>query len=274
MKYKELSNGVKIPVIGLGTWGFGGYFESDTSHEKKDIKIIQDAIKLGLNHIDTAEIYGDGQAEKEIGIAIKIFDRKKLFITTKVWKSNLHYNDVIASLGKSLKRLRTSYVDLYLIHWPNPSIPIKETMEAMKYLADKSKIKSIGVSNFSIQEIKEAQKYLKGYRIVANQIEYNILKREAEKELIPFCTKKNITVIAYHPLAKGKLANYPDSVLDYLSKKYGKTKAQIAIKWIISKKNMVTIPKSFKIEHIKQFLDTLDWELKKEDNKKIDRLLV
>ena len=272
MEYKELSDGKKIPVIGLGTWGIGGRFEKDTSKEEEEIDVIRKGIKLGLTHIDTAEVYGQGQAEKEIGAAIKKFDRKKLFITTKVWKTNLHYDSLIKALENSIKRLQTDYVDLYVIHWPNPNIPIKESMEAMKYLAEQGKIKAIGVGNFSISEIKEAQKYLKKHKIVANQIEYNLLMREAEKEMIPFCTKNNIIVMSYRPLAKGELAQKGIEILDNIAKKYNKTNAQIALKWVISHKNIVAMSKSFNVNHLKENLGLFGWELKLEGKKELEKI--
>jgi diketogulonate reductase-like aldo/keto reductase len=272
MKYQKLSNGQNIPLVGLGTWNIGGRFEKDLSKEKEEIKVIQEAIKLGIGHIDTAEIYGNGQTETEVGTAIRDFERKNLFITTKVWNSNLHYGDVIQSLERSLKRLQTDYVDLYLIHWPNPNIPIKETIEAMEHLVDKGKVKSIGVSNFSVKEIKDAKKYLKKQKIVVNQIEYNLLSREAEKELIPFCKKNNIAIISYRPLAKGDLANDKIKVLRNVARKYDKTSAQIALKWLISR-NIIVIPKSTNIDHLKQNLDIFDWELKKEDIENLEKTI-
>ena len=272
MEYKKLSNGDKIPVIGFGTWGIGGYFEKDTSKEKEEIRLMREGVKLGLKHIDTAEIYGEGQTEKEVGMVIKKFNRKKLFITTKVWKTNLSYNNVINSLESSLQRLQTDYVDLYMIHCPNPDIPIKETMKAMEYLAEQGKIKSIGVSNFSAEELKEAQKCLKKHNIVANQIEYNLVKREAGKKIIPFCEKNNIIVVAYRPLAKGELANKGIKILDSIAKKYNKANAQIAIKWVISHKNVVTIPKSTKIEHMKQNIGVFGWKLQNRDMEELEKI--
>jgi len=272
MEYKELSNGQKIPTIGMGTLGIGGTFKADASKQDEEIKTIQEGIKLGLTHIDTAEVYGNGLTEKEIGIAIKNFDRKKLFITTKVWKDNLHYNGIISSLENSLKRLQTEYVDLYVIHWPNPNIPIKETMETLEYLAEQGKIKSIGISNFTVREIEQAQKCLKNHRIVANQVKYSLLRREADKEIIPFCEKNNIMIIAYRPLGLGDLTHKGIKILDEIAKKYNKTRAQIAIKWIISHKNFVAITKSTKINHLKQNVDVFEWKLKQKDKEQLDKI--
>ncbi|MBI3034866.1 aldo/keto reductase [Candidatus Woesearchaeota archaeon] len=272
MKNKKLSNGKKIPVIGIGTWGIGGNFEADSSKEREEIRIIQQAIDFGIRHIDTAELYGQGQTEKEIGKAIRKFDREKLFITTKVWKTNLNYDNVIISLKKSLKRLQTNYVDLYLVHWPNTAIPLKETMKAMEYLAEQGKIRAIGVSNFSVVDLKKAQKYLRKHKIAANQIEYSLIRREAERELIPFCVKNSVTVIAYRPLAGGELARKGIKILDQISKKYGKTNAQIALKWIVSHKNVVAITKSSSLQHIKENIKISGWNLRKRDMGQLNKL--
>ena len=272
MEYKSLPNGLKIPVIGLGTWGIGGKFIPNNLREKEEINVIRQAIKLGLTHIDTSEFYGLGQAEKEVGIAIKKFNRKKLFITTKVWRSHLHYDSVINSLNNSLKRLQTDYVDLYLVHWPNTAIPLKETMKAMEHLAEQGKIRAIGVSNFSVGDIKKAQKHLRKNKIVANQIEYNLIRRGADKELIPYCVENNLIVIAYRPLARGKLTHKGIKLLDDIAKKYNKTNAQIALKWLISHKNVVAITKSSSVRHIKENVDLFGWGIKKNDMELLNKL--
>lgn len=272
MEYKKLSNGILIPEIGLGTWGIGGEFIADTSNEENEVILIRQAINLGMHHIDTAEIYSQGQAEKEIGFAIKNFDREKLFITTKVWKTNLHKKDVMTSLEKSLERLQTNYVDLYIVHWPNPAVPLKETMEAMEYLASKGKIKSIGVSNFSVDQMKEAQRHLKNYKIVANQVEYNLTNKYAEEWIIPYCIENNIIVVAYKPLARGNLASKFPGVLSDIARKYNKTTAQIALKWTISHKNVVAITKSSSLQHINENMGIFGWEIKKKDIELLDKL--
>lgn len=272
MEYKQLSNKMKIPAIGLGTWGIGGRFEANTSHKKEEIQAIKEAIKLGFTHIDTAEIYGNGLTEEEIGIAIKKFDRKKLFITTKVWKTNLHYDDLIKSLENSLKRLQTDYVDMYIVHRPNPCIPVKETMEAMEHLVKKRKIRAIGVSNFSVSEIKEAQKYLKDYRIVANQVEYNLIKRDVEKDIMNFYSSDNIMVIAFKPLAIGKLAQPDIELLSSIAKKYKRTNAQIALKWVISHKNVIAISKSTNITHLQENLGLFGWEMEPSDKRRLEEI--
>ena len=284
MEYKILKNGFKIPVLGLGTGGIGSLFDTITFKNKKNISIIKEAIKLGFRHIDTAAIYANGYCEKLIGEAISEFNRKELFITTKVSPDNLMYNDLINSSEKSLERLKINYIDLYLIHAPNPEIKLSDTMPAMDYLIEKKLVKYIGVSNFSVEQLREAQRYAKN-KIVANQIEYNLLVRnkstnkyltgqniKMESEIIPYCQRNDIMVIAYRPLAKGELFNQRTIILDGLCKKYNKTRAQIGLNWLISKKNIVTIPKSTNIKHLIENLGALGWELDKEDILKLDQL--
>lgn len=269
MEFKKLSKSLKIPVLGIGTAGMGGEHKKDISKDKLCIQIIKTAIKMGITHIDTAELYGAGHSEEIVGKAIKGENRKKLFITTKVWKDNLRYDDVINSANNSLKRLGVNYIDLYLIHRLNRKIPLRETMNAMDYLVKKNKIKFIGVSNFSVKKLNKAQSYLK-HKIVVNQIEYNLLKRSPEKNLLNYCQKNNILIIAYQPFAGGKLTKPGFKMLDDLGKKYKKTPAQIAINWLVSKPNIITIPKTTSISHLKENLGALGWKIEKKDVQKLE----
>lgn len=274
---KKLKNGFELPVLGLGTWRIGGERERNTLNDEKDIQAIKDAINLGLKHIDTAELYGAGHSEELIAEAIKDFDRKEIFITSKVHPKNLRYNDLINAAKKSLERLKTGYIDLYLVHSANPNIPIQETMQAMDFLVEKGLVKHIGVSNFSVEQLKEAQKYAKN-KIVVNQIEYSLIVRNTgkitekmESEIIPFCQKNDILIVAWRPLMKGLLTKPGYELLDEMSKKYKKTQAQIALNWLISKKNIVTIVKSSNLEHLKSNLGAIGWNLEKEDLEKLDK---
>jgi len=269
MKYLKLSKELRLPALGLGTWGIGGGFESNRATKMRDIKIIKDALSLGYSHIDTAAMYGQGQTERVIGEAIGNVLREDIFLTTKVWKTNLHYESVLKSLDASLKRLKTTYVDLFLVHWPNLEIPIKETMKAMEFLYRKGKVKAIGVSNFSVEGIREAQSALEICPMVANQIEYNLIERKAEQEVIPFCRKNNVIVIAYRPLAKGLLSTKANAILDELGGKYKKTPSQIALKWVISNEGIAAISKAGSYQHLKENIGIFDWELTKKDKEKL-----
>ena len=273
METKKLPNGFEIPVLGIGTCLMGGedYGPPNYTDDNKYIKTIQEAIKLGYTHIDTAEIYGGNHTEELIGKAIKIFNRKKLFITTKVCKEHLKYDDVIASAKNSLKRLGTDYIDLYLIHRPNPNVPIKKTIKAMNYLVDNKIIRFIGVSAFNIEQIKEAQRYSK-YPIVTNQLKFSIFKK-SDVKTIKYCQENNILVTAYKIFGRGMIKTDKISLIEDLSKKYSKTEAQILLKWVISKNNMVAIFKSINTTHLKENKDIFDFKLTNEEVQKIDALV-
>jgi diketogulonate reductase-like aldo/keto reductase len=223
-----------------------------------------------MNFIDTAEMYGAGHSEELIGEAIKGI-REKVFIATKVLPTNFRYEDVIKACERSLLRLKTSYIDLYQLHWPNPSIPIKETMRAMEKLVNEGKIRYIGISNFSVEETIEAMNALSKYEIVSNQVEYSLLVRDIEKDLLDFCRKNKITVIAYSPLARGELlkGKYYE-FLSKIGKKYNKTAAQVALNWLIIKENVVAIPKAFSKAKIVENMGAYGWKLSDEDLKAID----
>lgn len=270
-------NGQDIPVLGLGTWKIGGETLADHSKDKEAISSIKNALEIGYSHIDTAEMYGAGHCEELVGKAIRLYAREKLFLTTKVLSSNLAYDDVIVSCKKSLARLGTNYVDLYLIHAPNPNIALKETMRAMDYLVEQKMIGAVGVSNFTLELLQEAQSLSKN-PICANQIEYSLLTRnvgifasniDMESKTIPYCQKNGIIVMAERPLERGLLLS-PHPVLDKICKKYGKSCAQIALNWLISKKNMVTMPMSTKTEHLKENLGALDFGMSTNDLELLD----
>ncbi|MBU2633661.1 MAG: aldo/keto reductase [Nanoarchaeota archaeon] len=273
METKKILNSFEIPVLGIGTCLMGGedYGPPEYSDDEKYIKAIQDAIKLGYTHIDTAEIYGGGHTEELVGKAIKDIDRKKLFITTKVAKEHLKYDKVISSAKNSLKRLGTDYIDLYLIHRPNPDIPIKETMNAMNYLIDNKIIRFIGVSMFNIEEMKEAQKYSK-HPIVTNQLKFSIYKK-SDLKIVKYCQENDILITAYKIFGRGMIKTEKISFIEELSKKYNKTEAQILLKWVISKKNMVAIFKSTNVAHLKENKDIFDFKLTDEEIQKIDTLV-
>lgn len=270
MEYKQLTKNVKIPVLGLGTWGVGGSYFPVPFKDKQHVEALREGIKLGMTHIDTAEMYATGHAEEVVAKAVKPFDRKKIFITTKVSGNHLRYDEVLEACERSLKRLKTEWIDLYLIHWPSSSVPLKETMSAMEELANSGMIRFIGVSNFSVEEMIEAQSHLKKHKIVTNQVHYSLLRRESEEELLPYCQKKGILLTAYTPLEQGRLARSGFKALDETAKKYDKTQAQVAINWLISKKNVITIPKSTNIDHLKENLGAIGWKLKKEDTERLN----
>lgn len=267
---KTLKNGFSLPVYGLGTWQIGGRYEPDYSNDEQEIVAIKAAVENGITHIDTAEIYGGGHAEELVGEAIKSYNRQKLIVATKVAAGNETYDGVLKSCEGSLKRLGTDYVDLYLLHrCPGPGIDIKDTIKAMDRLLSEGMVKNIGVCNFTVNRIKEAQKHTQN-KLVCNQVHYSLHMRESEaKGVIKFCQENDIFITAWGPLEKGTLKNA--KILDEMSNKYGKTPYQIALNWLISQKNVVTIPKTTSIRHLEENLGALGWELSHEDMKRLTK---
>ena len=249
---KKLKSGFKMPVFGIGTWMMGGDSNHNSNNnDEADIKAIKAAIDSGITHIDTAEVYADGHAEKLVAQAIKNYDRKKLFIVSKVKRDNLKHDDVLTSCEDSLKRLETDYLDLYLLHAPNPNVHINKTMKAMDKLKKDGRIKKIGISNFNVKRSKEAQNATQN-KIVANQLHLNLIFREPERDgLIEYCQKNDIMFIAWRPVQKGQLTEKGQyKILDELCDKYSKTPAQIAINWLISQNNMITLSKMRSPKHL------------------------
>ena len=261
MKYHEIVPSVRVPKIGLGTWGMGGKQIEDRRWDEETIMAIRMAIDLGLTHIDTAEFYGAGHCEELVGEAIESHPRNSLFITTKVWRTNLKQENLIKSIKGSLKRLQQDYVDLYLIHWPNYQVPLKETMRALEYCVQEGYTKYIGISNFSVSLIQEAQSYLNEKYLIANQVEFSLLEQKPKANLLPYLQETNRTLIAYSPLARGILPSLDHKILSEMSKKYMKSKAQISLNWVLSHENVITIPKSRNPIHLMEFMDSTGWEM-------------
>ena len=268
---KKLKSGFEIPVYGLGTWEMGGRFDRDpNNNDKADIQAIKNAIDLGVTHLDTAEIYAEGFAEILLGKAIEGYDRSKLFLVSKVYSTHLKYDDVITACKNSLKRLNTSYLDLYLTHRYNPlGVSYKETMRAMDALIDEGLVKNIGFCNYRVSDIQEAQSYAK-HKLVAGQMHYNLKIREVEKKkILSFCQKNDIMLIAWRPVQQGFLAiNTPVIILEMM-KKYKKTASQISINWLISQENVVTLSRTRNVDHLKENLGAIGWSMEEEDIEKL-----
>ncbi len=263
---KKLTNGFEMPVYGLGTWEMGGRMEVDTSNDDNaDIEGIRYAIDQGVTHIDTAESYAEGHSEEILGEAIKGYDREKLFLVSKVNKKHLRYDDLINSAKASLKRIGTDYLDLYLIHSPSVEISIEESMQAMNELVSMGLVKNIGVSNFTVERMIEAQKHSKA-KIVANQLQLSLKVRESEKAgLVKYCAENDVMFIAWRPIEKGVLTEAGIEVLDEMCKKYGKTPSQIALNWLISQPNVVTLSKTRNKAHLNENLGAVGWQMSAED---------
>ncbi len=263
---KKLTYNFEMPALGMGTWKIGGRDKRNYNNDdQKDINALRAAIDSGINHIDTAESYADGYAETLVGQAIKKYSREKVFITSKVAQSSLKYKDVLNACKNSLKRLGINYLDLYLIHWPNSLIPLEETLKAMDELKKQGLIRNIGLSNFNKKQFLEAQSYTKN-KIVALQLHYSLVCREPEKRgLLEFCQKNDVMLIAWQPLQYGFLASIRNPLQESICLKYKKTPSQIALNWLISKKNVVAISKTNNIDHIRENTGALGWNMDEED---------
>jgi len=248
VEFRELGRtGEKIPTIGLGTWRIGVY--SNLTERAKQVQALRRGIELGCNLIDTAEAYADGRSEEVVAEAVSEA-RKDVFIASKVSSENLRHDDLIAACARSLKRLRTSYIDLYQVHWPNPRVPIRETMAAMEELVREGRVRYIGVSNFSVEQTAEAQDALSKSELASNQVEYSLSSRAVETDIVPYCEREKLTVIAYTPLAHG---NVPEAAIPKpICEKYGMTPIQVMLNWVTRRKGVVAIPKSAEVRHVEE----------------------
>jgi len=271
LDYLELGHtGEHIAPVGLGTWGIGGRAHAEAGSDDAWVKAITEGIEAGMSVIDTAEFYGDGHSEELVGRAIGNFERGSVFLISKAWYTHLTADSIIRAANSSLSRLNTPYIDLYLIHWPSQTVPLNETLGAMERLIDMGKVRYIGVSNFDAGLLNEAMTSLSRHEIVANEVKYNVLERDVERELLPFCRKESISVIAYTPLAKGSLAK--DTRLRGIGMKYGKSAAQVALNWLIAHRGVMAIPKAASLAHVWENAGAMGWRLSEADIRAIDEL--
>lgn len=265
---KKLKNGFELPVYGMGLARVGGAFERDDSMDEEWLQAIRDAIDNGVTHFDTAEAYGVGHSEELLGQAMKGTDRKNLLVASKVSAWNQGYDNVLRSCEASLKRLNTDYIDFYMLHtFPEPGIDISETMRAMTRLVDEGLIKHIGVSNLTNHRFEVVQAATP-HKIVCNQLHYNVQFREVEhRDILKYSQENDVMIVAWKPVQRGELPQA--NILDELAEKYAKTWRQIAINWLISQKNVVTICKTTSLEHLKENLGALDWTMEESDIERI-----
>ncbi len=257
VKTLELNTGAQVPVVGFGTWKLNG---ADAE------RACSEAFDAGYRHIDTAKMY---QNVAEVGRAIAkcALARKEIFVTTKLWANAQGCDDAPVAIDESLRKLGLEYVDLYLIHWPVDSAKLRqETWKAMEEIYASGKAKAIGVSNYGEELLEEMSEYAKIVPSM-NQIEVNPFV--CDKSLIDYCHAHNIVVTNYKPLTRALQLGHP--VIIEIAKEYGKTAAQVLLRWGIELGNVV-IPKSSKSEHIKENIDIFDFKLSTEDMARLDEL--
>jgi diketogulonate reductase-like aldo/keto reductase len=251
-KIKIGRTGETIPVLGQGTWGIKWGRRKKYYEKWKDS--LRRGIELGMTHIDTAEIYSFGTSEKVIGELIKEFDRDDLFITSKIFPIHFGYKAMIKACDKSLKRLDIKYIDLYLVHFPSFLFPkIKKHIRVMEQLLNEGKIRYIGVSNYSLEQFKLAQEYLKKAELVTNQLQANILSQKHIHHSLPYYQKEGVVLTAYSPLSHWgytKLQGETREKLEKLAKNHDANIQQIAIAWLINHDNIIAIPKAFQLKHV------------------------
>jgi diketogulonate reductase-like aldo/keto reductase len=244
--------GERVPKLGFGTWQLRGRECSES---------VQDALELGYRHIDTAQGYDNEELVGE-GIRRSGVDRDDIFLVTKVQPSNFRRKDAQASTRESLRKLGTDYVDLLLLHWPNPDVPLSETLTALAELKDEGAVKHIGVSNFPPSMVLEAREFTP---IFANQVEYHPYL--GQPKLTEQAVELDYMLTAYSPLAKGKIPGDPK--LADIGEAHGKSAAQVALRWLIQQDHVATIPKAASAEHRRGNLEIFDFELSSEEMQQI-----
>ena len=201
------TSGLKVSRIGLGMWQASGVQWGADVNDADCIAAMRRAVELGVNLIDTAEVYGQGHSEEVVGQAIKEIGRDNVVVASKVAGHHLRRDDVIRACEGSLNRLGLSEIDVYQVHWPDPweQVPLEGTMRALETLHKKGRIRAIGVSNFAVRDLEEARAHLSNADVVSNQVRYSLLHREVEAEVLPYCKRERITILAYSPIAQGAL---------------------------------------------------------------------
>jgi len=291
MEFKQLGkSGIKISSVGLGTWQWGSreWGWGRTHGKQQVIEAVDKALELGINLVDTAEVYGGGKSEELLGEAIK-GHRDEVVIASKVWPLNLSSGRIMRAADRSARRLGVDVIDLYQIHWPNPIFPIRNTMKTMKKLVQLGKVRSVGISNFSLNGTKAAKEALLPLDLASNQVKYNLLERDIETNLLRYAQSSEITVIAYSPLAGSLLTGRytpgvrPATLIQAVNPKFSsrnltqlssllavlsrigtahnRTPSQVALNWLISKPNVVAIPGTKNATHVADTAGAADWHL-------------
>jgi diketogulonate reductase-like aldo/keto reductase len=264
MKTVALPSGERVPVLGLGTWNMG----DARARRAEEIATLRMGLDAGATLIDTAEMYGDGRSEELVGEAIA-GRRDGVFLVTKVYPHNASRKGVPAACERSLRRLKTDRIDLYLLHWRG-NVPLAETMAAFAALKAAGKIRHYGVSNLGISDMQELWTLPARGDVAANQLLYNLTRRGIEWDLLPWLRERRVPVMAYSPIEQARLLE--DGRLAGFAKRHGMTPAQAALAWLLSKDGVIVIPKTGRRERLKENLGALDLVLNSDQTKELDRL--
>ncbi|MEC3895401.1 MULTISPECIES: aldo/keto reductase [Nocardiopsis] len=251
-----------LPVLGQGTWGMG----ETASARADEVAALRHGLDLGLGLIDTAEMYGSGGSEEVVGEAIR-GRRDEVFLVSKVLPHNADRSGTVAACERSLRRLGTDHLDLYLLHWRGGH-PLEETLEAFAELRDAGKIGAFGVSNLDTDDMRELRSVPGGEECATDQILYNLTRRGPEFDLLPWCREHGIPVMAYSPIEQGRLLG--DEVLGRIAEEHGASPAQVALAWILTDRNLCAIPKASRVEHVEANRAALDLRLTSDDLRALD----
>ncbi|HEU5436589.1 MAG TPA: aldo/keto reductase [Telluria sp.] len=264
MRTTNLPSGEAVPVLGLGTWNMGDHPQK----RQDEIAAIHCAIDAGMQVIDTAEMYGDGASEQLVGEALR--DRRdRAFLVSKVLPQNATRRGTIAACERSLRRLQTDRLDLYLLHWRGPA-PLEETLAAFDELQRAGKILHWGVSNFDVEDMEELHSLPGGGACATDQVLYNLMRRGIEHDLLPWSGQRKMPVMAYSPLEQGRLLG--NAELGRIAAAYAATPAQVALRWVLRQEHVIAIPKAGTPAHVGQNLGALDIPLTNEDFAALDRV--
>lgn len=271
MKFETLHN-AQIPKIGFGTWNIGGGMSPDLSKDERSLIALRSALEVGYTHFDTAEKYASGHSEELLGQAVREsgVPREELFITSKVSASHLRYDDMLRACENSLRNLGMDYLDLYLIHWPSSSIPLKDTFRALNQLVHEGRTRHIGVSNFDVRLMKQAQ-VESDTPVFTNQVPYSLGDRSYVRNgVLDYCQENDILLTAYSPVKEERLE--VDSTVRAIADAHSATPYQIALAWLVSQPRAITIPMSFNPEHIAENFAAADVELATDEIEQLNQL--
>jgi len=265
MKTVELPTGERIPALGLGTWRMG----ESARARRAEVEAVRVALEIGYRLVDTAEMYGEGGAEEVVGEALAAgpVPRDAVFLVSKVYPHNASRKGTVAACERSLARLRTDRIDLYLLHWRGP-VPLAETVAAFEHLREAGRIRHWGVSNFDVDDLRELWRLDDGERCVANQVYYSTSQRGIEFDLLPWQRQRRLPLMAYCPIDQGALAG--NRALQGIARTKGVTAAQVALAWVLRQPDAIAIPKAVQAAHLRENLAAASIELSAAELARID----